>query len=677
MRGCDAVRWALLACLAIQIAAPAHAQMPCSDDDPDCEAVQGFVGEESLILEQIPSVFTASKYAQRVTDAPSTVSVITAREIEAYGFRTLDDALRSLPGFFVTHDRNYSYVGVRGFARPGDYSSRVLVMVDGHRMNEAMFSQPYTGFDGPIDMAGVQRIEVIRGPGSGVYGTNALFAVVNVVTDRGRDLQGGQVGFDVASFRTLSGRAAYGRKLQSGLEAMASVSVRSSRGPDLYFEEFDQPETGDGKVRGADGALSYQGIAKISYGSLSLKTIFSQTQKGVPTAPYESEFPTTQTRTSDRRAVVELSWEEHLGIDLDLSSRIYYDHSAYRGRWLYDYADEGEEQDLVLSRDSARSESLGAEMRADWQATNWLRVVAAVEVFHSFVLAQQEYDELETSLDDQRSATSVGAFVHTEIVPHRNVTIDVGVRVDYKTRVGVTPTPRGALTYRPSANTTLKLLYGEAQRAPNAYEQYYRDRTTVDPAGTLVPERLRSVELAWEQTHAHFLRTTLSAYRYRVRGLISLEPNGHEDFVAYANAGGVTALGVEAALDARWPGILEARASYALQRAQSDDGSELTNSPRHMVKLGFVVPVWGEKLQVAVDGSLLSPRRTLADSRTGRVLLLDLHLSSRGLLPGLELRAGVRNMLDWRFGDPGSAEHVQDQIPQDGVTFDAGISYSF
>ncbi|MEZ4267989.1 MAG: TonB-dependent receptor plug domain-containing protein [Myxococcota bacterium] len=323
MRGCDTIRMALGAFLVIQIAAPARGQTPCPEGDPDCEAVLGFMGEESLILEQIPSVFTASKYSQRITDSPSTVSVITAREIEAYGYRTLDDALRSMPGFFISYDRNYSYVGVRGFSRPGDYSSRVLLLVDGHRMNEAVFSQPYTGFDGPIDMGVVQRIEVIRGPGSGVYGTNALLAVINVVTDRGRDLQGGHVAFDAASFRTLSGRASYGRKLQSGFEAMASVSVRSSRGPDLYFTEFDDGETSDGKVRGADGALSYQGMAKMSYGSLSLKTIFSQMRKGVPTAPYESVFPTTRTRTTDRRAFVELGWEEHMGVDLDLSSRIF------------------------------------------------------------------------------------------------------------------------------------------------------------------------------------------------------------------------------------------------------------------------------------------------------------------------------------------------------------------
>lgn len=674
-----AALWAAAACLG---ASTARADEDLLDEGPvgaelDSPVVPGFIDEEALILEQIPSVFTASKYSQRVTDAPSTVSVVTAREIELYGYRTLDDVLRSLPGFFVTNDRNYSFVGVRGFDLPGDYSSRVLLLIDGHRMNEAIFAQPYTGFDGPVDLGNVQRVEVIRGPGSAVYGTNALFAVVNVVTDRGRDLQGGQVAFDAGSFRTLSGRAAYGRKLPSGFEAMASVSVRHSRGPDLYFAEFDDPETGDGRVSGADGALSYQALAKVALGSVSLQAVISQMRKGVPTAPYETVFPTRETRTMDRRAYVELSWEEHAGLSLDLSGRLFYDHSDYRGRWLYDYAEEGEPQDLVLGGDTSRSESAGAELRADWQATDWLRAVAAVELFHSFLLSQTDVDPFEVSLDDRRSATSVGGYVHAELMLHRNVTLNLGLRVDYKRLAGVTPTPRAALIYRAGRNATFKLLYGEAFRTASAFEQYYKDRFTTAQASKLSPERLRSVELAWEQTFATHLRTTLSAYRYRVRGLISLEPTGVEDFAAFRNAGGVTAMGVEAALDGRWAGVLDVRASYALQQAKSDDGRELTNSPRHMLKLGAVVPVWGEKLQVAMDGSFLSPRRTLSGARSERVVLLDVHLSSRGLLPGLELRAGVRNLLNWRYGDPGSTEHVQDLIPQNGVTFDGGISYSF
>ena len=88
---------------------------------------------EDLMKVEVQSVFGASKFLQKVTDAPAAVSVVTAHDIEIYGYRTLADIIRSAPGFNVTYDRNYTYVGVRGFQRPGDYNSRVLVLVDGHR----------------------------------------------------------------------------------------------------------------------------------------------------------------------------------------------------------------------------------------------------------------------------------------------------------------------------------------------------------------------------------------------------------------------------------------------------------------------------------------------------------------------------------------------------------------
>ena len=82
------------------------------------------------------SVFTASKYEQSITDAPARISIITAEEIKRYGHRTLIDVLNTLPGFQTSYDYSYSYVGTRGFGVPGDYNSRILVLLDGHRMNE-------------------------------------------------------------------------------------------------------------------------------------------------------------------------------------------------------------------------------------------------------------------------------------------------------------------------------------------------------------------------------------------------------------------------------------------------------------------------------------------------------------------------------------------------------------
>src|SRR5579864_9647263 len=145
-------------------------------------------------------VYSASKHLQSTSEAPSSVTVITADEIQRYGYRTLADILQTVRGFFVTYDRDYSSVGVRGFARPGDYNTRILLLVDGHRLNDNVFDEAMIGTEFPVDIDLIERVEVIRGPVSSLYGSNALFAVVNVITKRGDDLKGLEVSSEAGSF---------------------------------------------------------------------------------------------------------------------------------------------------------------------------------------------------------------------------------------------------------------------------------------------------------------------------------------------------------------------------------------------------------------------------------------------------------------------------------------------
>ena len=98
-------------------------------------------GEENIVFQNIPSVYGAVKYEQKVTEAPASITVITADQIKKYGYRSFTQILDSVPGFFTANDRNYDYVGIRGFNRPGDYNSRVLLLIDNHRLNDAVYDQ--------------------------------------------------------------------------------------------------------------------------------------------------------------------------------------------------------------------------------------------------------------------------------------------------------------------------------------------------------------------------------------------------------------------------------------------------------------------------------------------------------------------------------------------------------
>src|SRR4030042_5248923 len=168
------------------------------------------LGIEELMEIEVATVYGASKYEQKVTEAPSSVTVITAEEIRKYGYRTLADILRSVRGFYVTYDRNYNYLGSRGFSRPGDYNTRFLLLVDGHRINDNVYDGAYFGTEFIIDVDLIERVEIIRGPGSSLYGTNAFFGVINIITKQGRDFKGTEISGEAGSFDTYKGRLSYG-----------------------------------------------------------------------------------------------------------------------------------------------------------------------------------------------------------------------------------------------------------------------------------------------------------------------------------------------------------------------------------------------------------------------------------------------------------------------------------
>ena len=137
-------------------------------------------------LEQLMKVqfSTASKHPENVSETPASVTVITRSDIRAYGWRTLAEVLQSVRGYWVNSDRDYSYLGVRGFARPGDNNTRILLLVNGHRLNDNIFYQALIGTEFPLDVELIERIEIVRGPASSLYGTNAFFGVINVVTQQ-------------------------------------------------------------------------------------------------------------------------------------------------------------------------------------------------------------------------------------------------------------------------------------------------------------------------------------------------------------------------------------------------------------------------------------------------------------------------------------------------------------
>ena len=225
---------------------------------------------EELMEVKVDTVFGASKHEQKVTEAPSAVSIVTADDIKQQGYRTLADVLRSVRGVYVTYDRGYNVIGMRGMNIPGDFGGRLLITVDGHRLNDPIYDAASSGMDFLLDVDLIERVEVIRGPGSSLYGNNAFLGVINVVTRKGRDVNGVELSGSAATFDTYTGRFTYGNQFTNGVELMISGTFYDSAGDrQLYYPEF--AAINNGIAQNMDGGRAGSGFASISWKGLSLE----------------------------------------------------------------------------------------------------------------------------------------------------------------------------------------------------------------------------------------------------------------------------------------------------------------------------------------------------------------------------------------------------------------------
>lgn len=202
-------------------------------------------------------LFTASRHLEDPRNAPAKVTVIDREEILRYGWRTLGELLRSVPGMYTAYDRNYTYIGVRGFLQSGDYNARVLLLIDGHRINENVYDSALIGTEFPLDLNLIDQVEIVSGPGSSLFGTDAELAVVNVFTRRPENRLAVEAESDTGSFLSRSAEMTASFR-NSCLSGIVSGSVdRSNGAAELFFPIYDAPDTNSGIAQNLQPLLSY------------------------------------------------------------------------------------------------------------------------------------------------------------------------------------------------------------------------------------------------------------------------------------------------------------------------------------------------------------------------------------------------------------------------------------
>jgi iron complex outermembrane receptor protein len=632
-----------------------------------------------LSLEQLASVniFTASKRWQKIVEAPASVSIVTADEIQKYGYRTLADILRSMPGISIGNDRNYSYIGVRGVSRPGDYNTRVLLLVDGHRLNDNVLDQALLGTEFPIDVDLIERVEFVRGPSSSLYGGSAFFGVINVITKRGRANKGETVSFEAGSFGTYKGRFSYGADFKSGLEMLVSASFYDSQGQRLFYREFDAPSTNNGFADNADYDRSHSFLANFSYRDLRLQAVHSSRDKGIPTASFGTVFNDPRNNTLDAKAYVDLGYQHTFSHMLDITGRLFYDRTDFDGNYVADYAGTGIPP-FVENRVFSRGRAGGLELNASKDAGK-NRVTAGVEYRNNLRQDQGDYDAAPffSYLDDRRSSKIWALYIQDEFRITEKLIVNAGLRYDHYSTFGGTANPRVALIYKPDEHGSLKLLYGQAFRAPNDYEMFFLASNFSKSNPLLQPETIKTTELLFERYSKHF-RFSVSGFYSDISGLITLRIDPADDKAQFSNVDNVISKGVETSIEGKLTNGIEGRFAYTLQGSRNADTREsLSNSPTHLAKVNLSVPMANRKLFASFQGLYTSERRTLGSNNLPGFFVSNATLLSKSLFKGFDISASVYNLFNVRYAGAGGPEHRQDSIQQDGRSLRLKLTYMF
>jgi len=614
-------------------------------------------------------VYSASRYSQLVSEAPASVTVISRDQIERGGYRTLADILRSVRGFYISYDRQYSYLGVRGFSDSGDYNTRVLLMVDGHRMNDAIYEQAMIGTEFVLDVGTIERVEITRGPSSSLYGTNAVFAVVNVITRNASDVSGLEVEGGAGTLNTYRGRITYGGTV-AGVNALLSGAFYGSRGNKrLYYPEYDSPVTNNGIARDVDDDQAWNLLATLSIRGFRFQAAYSDRDKGDPTGSFADVFNNPWNRERDARGYLDLRYERTIG-ETTLMARTYYDRYVNDGQFLQDYSPDPP----VFNRDFGRGESWGAEFQAISTLRNRYKVVSGFEYRNDFRQEMLNYnvDPLSYYTKSDHPSFVAAPYIEAEIPLTSRLSLAPSLRADYNPRVNWMVSPRAALNYRFTDKTRAKLIYGESFRSPNSYELYY-----LEGQQPLHAERIATWEGDFEQELDSHLSASLSAFYNKTNHFIAM---GEDDFWGsqFVNEGQQKLAGVETEMRGHWLNGTAATLSYSNDFEQRDvSGAVPENSPKHIAKLYLSVPVFHQKLFATMDAQYLSHRMTIHDERVSSYVVVNLTLFGKQIRKDLDLTFRVDNLFNKRYSDPAAQQHLQNAIPQDGRTVSGKLLWRF
>ena len=600
-------------------------------------------------------IISTPKFGARAQDIPSSVSIITATEIRTFGWRTLADMLRSLPGFNVTDDHGYSYVGVRGLSVPGDYRPRLQLLIDGIQSNENIYDGTLAGSDFPLDVELIDHVEVVRGPSASTYGGNSMAGIINVITRRGADIGAMEASASIGSGTTRQLRATWGSSFANG-----AALLMSATGFDAQGRSIDYPEFGtlgfDTTARGNDAEQGAKLLVRATGGDWRATLIHSRRDHEVVNGAYGTIFNGHHADFVDTLTLAEIGNDHHWNSGYTFSSRLFAGRYADTGVYPFDI-----DSVLVINRDRLIGKWWGGEARVTAVQLPRQRVTAGIEYQDNFSQHLENYDVdygcydvgAEPCLLDRRSNRHVGIYLEDKITLLPATELTLGVRYDQTSSLPSHWSQRLGVVHHAGAAGTFKFLYATAFRDPSVSERYYNWPGYAYGNPAIRPEQMRSSELTWEKALSPSTRFTLAGYHFSVERMISQS----REFTV-ENLPALTARGIELEVEHRWSARAQLKAGYSLQ-SPVREGDRPDNSPEHSLKLNLSLPLPLPEMTAGIETQVVSTRLAANGAvRVGGHVVTNLNLNYSPPTRAWELTFGVYNLFDRQYADPVSVDQL-------------------
>lgn len=677
------------------VAMPPRVQAQAASEEEELSLLA--FGDKAMV-----SIATGSQ--QSLRRAPAVATVITAQDIAAMGATDLDEVLETVPGIHVSRSvQGYSplYV-IRGIY--SDYNPQTLVLQNGVPMTTMFIGNRGNAWYG-LPLENIARIEIIRGPGSALYGADAYSGVINIITKTAADTPGTEFGVRGGSFNTWNTWTQHGGQLgpvsvagylrvghTDGFKEQVDADKQSAYDQLFLTHASLAPGPVNTGYDAVDGSLD------LSYQQWRLRAGYKLRDNG-ETGPGVSGALDPVGRARSERVTADFSWNSiQIAKDWDLgfvASYLHYTQQFPGGLQLFPPGAFGGafpngmigapntwEQQVRLSLVSTYSGFTDHNLRFGLGHDD-LDLYRTQEI-KNFILGGPKVPPIPTPGAEVIEFPAADSFLtpHRRTVSYlyaqdewrlaRDWTLTGGIRRDHYSDFGNTTNPRLALVWDASLDWTAKLLYGQAFRAPALTEQYSINNPVVRGNPNLKPETIDTWEAAFAWQARPDTDVNLSLFRYKMKDIIRATDQG-DDTTEFNNAGAQHGHGAE--LEAIWRAsrVLRLQGSYAWQRSIDETSNQDAGYAPHHHLFGRVD--WSVTSGLLLGGQVnhvAGRKRAAGDTRPdiADYTTMDLSLRTNSGSKGWEFAGTIRNLFDADAREPTLPSNlIPNDLPLAGRSF--------